>query len=179
MVWISAPVRLDYLQYIIGSETGVLGFGSKPSRKEGEIPIVLQRFSTTTMGLWVGSLWVGVWGFGMEFEELNVAVREFCEVREWGQFHSPKELGIGLVTESSELLDEFRFKDEDEQVAVLEDAEGRAEVEAEVADVLFFLLRFADLYDVDLEEALERKLAVNRERYPVDEYKGRNEKYDE
>jgi NTP pyrophosphatase (non-canonical NTP hydrolase) len=115
----------------------------------------------------------------MRFEELRVEVREFCEVREWGQFHSPKELGIGLVTESSELLDEFRFKDEDEQVAVLEDVERRAEVEEEVADVLFFLLRFADLYDIDLEEVLEQKLEKNRERYPVDEYKGSNKKYDE
>jgi NTP pyrophosphatase (non-canonical NTP hydrolase) len=115
----------------------------------------------------------------MDVEELNGAVREFCEVRDWGQFHSPKELGIGLVTESSELVEEFRFKDEADQLEILEDPQRREAVEGEVADVLFFLLRFADLYDIDLEEALERKLAENRERYPVDEYKGSNKKYDE
>lgn len=115
----------------------------------------------------------------MAFDEVNAEVREFCEERDWTQYHSPKELGIGLVTESSELLEEFRFRDRDEQVELLSDSERRADVEAEIADVLFFLLRFADLYDVDLETALERKLAENRERYPVDEYKGSNDKYDE
>jgi NTP pyrophosphatase (non-canonical NTP hydrolase) len=115
----------------------------------------------------------------MAFDDVNAEVREFCEARDWGQYHSPKELGIGLVTESSELLDEFRFKDEDEQVELLSDPQRRRDIEAEVADVLFFLLRFADLYDVDLEEALRLKLETNRERYPVDEYRGSNEKYDE
>ena len=115
----------------------------------------------------------------MELDALNREVREFCEAREWEQFHSPKDLGIGLVTESSELLEEFRFKDEAEQLDLLDDSERREAVEAEVADVFFFLLRFADLYDIDLEDALERKLVENRERYPADEYKGSNKKYDE
>ena len=115
----------------------------------------------------------------MEFDALNAEVREFCEAREWGQYHAPKELAIGLVTESSELVEEFRFKDEAEQVELLQESERRADVEDEVADVLFFLLRFADLYDVDLEAALERKLEKNRQRYPEDEYKGSNRKYDE
>lgn len=115
----------------------------------------------------------------MAFDEVNSEVREFCEARDWGQYHSPKELGIGLVTESSELLDEFRFKDPDEQIDLLSNPERREDVEEEIADVLFFLLRFADLYDVDLEEALRLKLEANRERYPVDEYRGSNKKYDE
>jgi len=115
----------------------------------------------------------------MTFEELNTEVREFCEARDWRQYHSPKDLGIGLVTESSELLDEFRFKDADEQVDLLSDPQRREDVEEEVADILFFLLRFADLYDIDLERALELKLEKNRERYPVDEYEGSNKKYNE
>jgi len=115
----------------------------------------------------------------MAFEELNSEVREFCEARDWEQYHSPKELGIGLVTESSELLEEFRFKDTEEQIDLLSNPERRADVEAEIADVLFFVLRFADLYDVDLETALRQKLEANRERYPVEEFKGSNKKYDE
>jgi len=115
----------------------------------------------------------------MSLDRRNRDVREFCEERDWEQFHSPKDLGIGLVTESSELLEEFRFKDEAEQLELLDNPERREAVEAEVADVFFFLLRFADLYNIDLEEVLEQKLAQNRERYPVDEYKGSNKKYDE
>ncbi|ADJ16686.1 nucleotide pyrophosphohydrolase [Halalkalicoccus jeotgali] len=115
----------------------------------------------------------------MQFDELNVAVREFCESRDWGQYHTPKDLAIGLVTESSELLELFRFKDRTEQLELLAESEKREDIEDELADILFFLLRFADLYDIDLEAALEQKLEKNGKRYPENEYKGSNEKYDE
>jgi NTP pyrophosphatase (non-canonical NTP hydrolase) len=115
----------------------------------------------------------------MQIDELNAAVREFCERRDWGQYHTPKDLAIGLTTESSELLELFRFKDHEEQTYLLQAEDTRADVEAELADILFFLLRYADLYDIDLEAALERKLETNRERYPVNEYQGSNKKYDE
>lgn len=115
----------------------------------------------------------------MELDALHAEVRDFCEKREWEQYHTPKDLAIGLTTESSELLELFRFKDEDEQSDLLADVERREDVEDEVADILFFLLRFADLYDIDLETALERKLAKNKKRYPEGEYKGSNKKYDE
>lgn len=112
-------------------------------------------------------------------ESLNEEVKDFCEERDWTQFHTPKNLAIGLSTESNELLELFRFKDRADQDALLEDPDTRADIEDELADVLFFTLRFADLYDVDLEAALETKLAKNRERYPKDEYQSSNRKYDE
>ena len=115
----------------------------------------------------------------MEFDDLNADVREFCEERDWEQFHTPKDLAIGLVTESSELVELFRFKNETEQRGLLSDSDRREDIEDELADVLFFLLRFADLYDIDLETALANKMEKNRAQYPEHEYKGSNEKYDE
>lgn len=115
----------------------------------------------------------------MKIEELNDEVREFCEARDWRQFHTPKNLAIGLSTESNELLELFRFKDREDQHALLSNSEKRSEVEEEIADILFFTLRFADLYDINLEDALESKLEKNRERYPKSKYQGSNEKYDE
>lgn len=115
----------------------------------------------------------------MQFDELNAEVREFCETREWEQYHTPKDLAIGLTTESSELLELFRFKNQTEQSELLAASEARDDVEDELADILFFLLRFADLYDIDLESALTRKLEKNRQRYPAEEYRGSNKKYDE
>jgi NTP pyrophosphatase (non-canonical NTP hydrolase) len=115
----------------------------------------------------------------MSIEEMHAAVREFCETREWDEYHAPKELAIGMATESSELLQEFRFKDHDEQLALLAEPDARADIEDELADVLFFVLRFADMYDVELDDALASKIEKNRARFPANEYKGRNEKYDE
>ena len=41
-------------------------------------------------------------------EYLTKEVQKFCEDRDWDQFHGPKDLAIGLSTESNELLDLFR-----------------------------------------------------------------------
>ena len=115
----------------------------------------------------------------MTLEELHADVRAFCEERDWDQYHTPKELAIGVVTESGELLEEFRFQDRSDQSELLADDAAREAIEDEVADVFFFLLRFADLYDIDLEEATTRKIAKNETRYPANEYKRRNQKADE
>lgn len=108
--------------------------------------------------------------------DLQRLVQAFCEARDWDQFHSPKELAIGAVTEAAELLDLFRFLDLEQQAELLADPGKREQVEHELADVLFFLLRFAQRFDVDLAAALERKIAVNDERYPVERSRGRNAK---
>jgi NTP pyrophosphatase (non-canonical NTP hydrolase) len=115
----------------------------------------------------------------MPLDELHADVRQFCEKRDWRQYHTPKDLAIGLTTESSELLEHFRFKDHDDQQALFEDPDHREQIEDELADILFFLLRFADLNDIDLDVALTRKLEKNSEKYPKKEYKGSNKKYDE
>ena len=110
---------------------------------------------------------------------LQGLVQGFCEARDWDQYHGAKDLAIGVATEAGELLAHFRFLSEEQVAALLADAAGREAVEEELADVLFFLLRFAQRFDVDLAAALERKLTKNGERYPVDKARGRNAKYTE
>ena len=110
---------------------------------------------------------------------LKSLVSGFCTARDWDQYHSPKELAVGIVTEAAELLDLFRFKSDEEISALLRDPERRLAVEHELADVLFFLLRFAERGRIDMSTALERKLEINAERYPVEKAKGSNRKYNE
>ena len=40
-------------------------------------------------------------------EQLKQQIQEFCEARDWDQFHNPKDLAIGISTESAELLEHF------------------------------------------------------------------------
>lgn len=115
----------------------------------------------------------------MSLEQLNKEVREFCEERDWTQYHTPKDLAIGLSTESNELLELFRFKDQEDQEELLASQETRTDIEDELADILFFTLRFADLNDIDLESALTTKIEKNRTRYPKDKYQSSNKKYNE
>jgi len=109
---------------------------------------------------------------------LTEVVGSFCRARDWDQFHSPKDLAIGLATESAELLAHFRFLDAAQVREHLESAEERRAIEHEVGDVFFFLLRFCERTGIDLAQALREKMAINEARYPVDRSRGSNRKYD-
>jgi NTP pyrophosphatase (non-canonical NTP hydrolase) len=109
-------------------------------------------------------------------QQLKTMIQTFCEAREWDQFHSPKELAIGLVTEASELLEIFRFQSEDQVREIMADPKRREAVADELADSLFFVLRFSQLNGIDLAGALERKMEKNNSRYPVEMARGSNQK---
>lgn len=55
----------------------------------------------------------------------------------------------------------------------------REEIGEELADILFFLLRFSQLYGFDMEEGIKGKMAKNAAKYPADKVKGNNLKYTE
>ena len=91
--------------------------------------------------------------------ELKEKIRKFCEDRDWDQYHNAKDLAIGLITEASELLEHFRFKSEEQVEKMFKSAKKKEELTDEMADVLFFLLRLAQRYDIDLVTELNRKMA--------------------
>lgn len=108
--------------------------------------------------------------------ELRDHLRAFAEARDWGAFHTPKNLAMALAGEAGEVIEHFQWLSA-EQSAALDD-ETRAAVALELADVLLYLVRLADVLDVDLADAARRKLQINAERYPVDKARGRADKYD-
>ncbi len=101
-------------------------------------------------------------------EDLKRLVQQFCEERNWDPFHTPKDLAIGLVTEASELLEIFRFASASNEKELLETKEGRERIGDELADSLYFILRFAQLYEFDLALALRDKMLKNQLKYPSD-----------
>jgi NTP pyrophosphatase (non-canonical NTP hydrolase) len=114
-----------------------------------------------------------------QLEKLSELVDNFCEERDWKQFHNIKDLAMGLSIEASELLQIFLWKDSKEVEALLDTPNKREDIEDEVADVLFFLLRIAHLNNIDLQMALEKKIIKNELKYPVSKFKGSNKKYNE
>lgn len=100
-------------------------------------------------------------------QELTDMVKQFCAERGWGESHNPKDLAIGISTEANELLDIFRFKNAAEMEELMQDEKSREHVGEELADVLFFLLRFAQMNDLDLKGVLEDKLVKNAVKYPA------------
>ena len=111
--------------------------------------------------------------------KLMSTVKKFCNARDWDQFHNPKDLAIGLSTESNELLDLFRFKSEEQMHEMMKDNNKREKISEELSDVFFFLLRFSEMYGFDMEEGLIEKIRKNELKYPVDKAKGKNQKYTE
>jgi len=112
-------------------------------------------------------------------QELSAAVQRFCEKREWDQFHGPKDLSIAIATEASEVMELFRFKTDKDIRTLLASRDGRGKVADELADVLYFVLRFGQLHHIDLAKALITKLAKNAKKYPVGKARGSNKKYNE
>ena len=113
-------------------------------------------------------------------EDINELIRKvvgFRDDRDWSQFHNPKDLAIGLSIESSELLELFLWKSQDEVAEVLESK--REAVADELADVFWFVLLLAHEMKVDLPGVLRAKLIKNAEKYPVEKAKGSSQKYTE
>jgi len=79
-----------------------------------------------------------------------------------------------LATEASELLEVFRFLSNEQCASRLTEPETRQEIEHELADVLFSILRFAQRFDIDLSDALAAKMELNAERYPGEKSRGKN-----
>ncbi len=112
-----------------------------------------------------------------ELEALRRRLRAFAAERDWEQFHSPKNLAMALAAESGELLEVFQWLTEAQSRAP--DAGVRAAAAEEMADVLLYLVRLADVMGVDLAEAAKAKLARNAEKYPADKARGSSRKYTE
>lgn len=92
-------------------------------------------------------------------------LRRFAEARDWSQFHTPKNLAMALSVESAELLECFQWLTPAQSAAL--NAGDRQAVSAEIADVLLYLLRLADVLGIDPLQAAQRKMAINARNYPV------------
>lgn len=101
----------------------------------------------------------------------------FSNEREWDQFQSPKNLSMGLVRESAELLELFQWLTEKESIDIVHSEKQMLLVREEMADVFLFLVRLADKLDVDIEKAALEKIKINEIKYPINLSKGNMEKY--
>jgi dCTP diphosphatase len=113
----------------------------------------------------------------MDTEALQLQLRRFAEERDWEQFHTPKNLVMALAGEAGELLDLFQWKtDEQSEASALSKSE-LDEVSMEMADVAMYLVRLADKLEIDLDSAIQKKLLLNGEKYPIGQSKGNATKY--
>jgi dCTP diphosphatase len=105
-----------------------------------------------------------------DLEALRRRLAVFAAERDWDQFHAPKNLAMALIAECAELVEHFQWLSEEQSTAL--DADKKAAVRLELADILIYLVRIADKLDIDLLAAARDKVAINEERYPADKVRG-------
>lgn len=108
-------------------------------------------------------------------EELKQKLQQFVDERDWAQFHSPKNLAMAMIVEAAELVEHFQWNTETESHELSD--EKREQVGHELADTFVYLLRIAQVLDIDLIEVTNKKIALNALKYPADKARGKNNKY--
>jgi dCTP diphosphatase len=101
-----------------------------------------------------------------DLENLRDRLREFAEARNWGQWHSPRNFALALTGEVGELAAELQWVSDLEMPQYLNDPEARRRLSDEAADVLIYLVQFADVCGIDLVAEAHSKIDRNEARYP-------------
>jgi NTP pyrophosphatase (non-canonical NTP hydrolase) len=96
----------------------------------------------------------------MTLDELTQAMHEFVGGMGWYDPRSPKpqtpkNIAYSLAIEAAEVLEHFQWCDEPRDKRALS---------GELADVALYLLQLASVADIDLEQAILDKLAINASR---------------
>jgi NTP pyrophosphatase (non-canonical NTP hydrolase) len=108
-------------------------------------------------------------------QSLKDAFGQFVSERQWEQFHSPKNLAMGLAIEAAELMEHFLWIDGAASREAVKDAGKLGAVGEEIADVAGFVLCLCNVLGLDLHAIVHDKLAKNAVKYPADQYRGRFE----
>ena len=115
----------------------------------------------------------------VDIQPLAKELKVFANERDWDKFHSPKNLVMALSGEVGELTEIFQWLSEDASRLAGKDPTTADKVKEELADVLMYLVRLADVLDIDLNDAATLKLQLNAEKSPIEKARGSSKKYTE
>ena len=96
---------------------------------------------------------------------LRDRLRQFAAERSWEQFHTPKNLAMSAAIEAAEIMEHFQWLTPAQSVSLTESQ--RVDVAHEIADVMLYLIRLADVLDIDPIAAAREKIALNARKYPA------------
>lgn len=103
----------------------------------------------------------------LTFAEARDIMRGFVKAREWEAFHTPRNLVMAMVGEMGEVAEIFQWKGEVAEGLPTFSEEEKKNVADELADVMAYLVRLADVCHVDLAQAFRAKVEKNERKYPA------------
>jgi len=110
-----------------------------------------------------------------DINKLTNRIVAFRNARDWKQFHNPKDVALSMVLEASEVMEHFQWKNKEEVEKYV--IEHKEEIGDELADVLYWVLLMSFDLDIDILDALEKKIKKNEDKYPIEKAKGKHTKY--
>ena len=101
----------------------------------------------------------------MDIKQLTDEMHRLVESKGWYAQDSkrpqtPRNLAVSLAIEAAEILEHFQFTEE---------VKDKEELGSELADVTLYLLQLASVSGIDLEDAVLKKIEVNKTRTWDDE----------
>ena len=99
-------------------------------------------------------------------DDLTAETRAFAIARDWLPFHTPKNLAMAIAGEAGELAAEFQWLTSEQSSREVLRIEQLSAIKLEMADVLIYLLRLADVLQIELSSAVREKLLINEDRFP-------------
>ncbi len=126
--------------------------------------------------MWIKPLKSGrVWVNMANIKDLTERIIAFRNARDWKQFHNPKDVSLSLVLEATEVMEHFQWKNAEEMEKYI--VTNKTDIGEELADVLYWVLLMSHDLKIDVLSALERKIKINEDKYPVSKAKGKHTKY--
>lgn len=110
-----------------------------------------------------------------DIAQLQRLIIKFRDARDWKQFHNAKDTSLSIVLEAAELMEHFQWKNVDEIKEHIKT--HRKEIGEELADVFYWILLMSYDMDIDIKDALEKKLINAGKKYPVKKARGKHLKY--
>ncbi len=99
-------------------------------------------------------------------QDLIEEYRRFVKERNWEQFHSPKNLSAALSVEASELVEIFMWLTEAQSYHP--NLERLQNIRDEMGDIFLYLIRIADVLNIDLLQAAREKFIKVQQKYPLE-----------
>jgi len=107
--------------------------------------------------------------------DLTKRIITFRNARDWKQFHNPKDVALSLVLEATEVMEHFQWKNKEEMEKYI--ATNKSDIGEELADVLYWVLLMSADLNINILNALEKKIKKNEKKYPIKKAKGKHTKY--
>ena len=108
----------------------------------------------------------------ININDLKKIIKEFTAKRDWEKFHDPKNLSMSVACEAGELLEIFQWMTSNESLVAHKNEAIKEKAAQELSDIFLNLIRIADLMNINVHEAIIKKIELNNKKYPKDKVMG-------